>query len=211
MKFKGFEEKDFSLFEIMGFEERMEALKEQLRPKFYDLGDDLKDSLSAMVGEELFPHVAKHARRKTNPPNDSWVAWGMKRGYKMVPHFQVCVWSTHVLIQWGIIYEAKDKATFADNLLKHIEEVKREIPPHFQWYKDHTKPEGIPHSAMTKEDFETFANRLKNNKNGEVMVGHVILKEHALQMTPEQFIKEVLHTWEKLLFLHKLARKRYIL
>jgi len=206
MNFTGFEERDFSLFEIPGFQERMEVLKEQLRPKFYHLGEDLTDSLSAMVGEELFPHVAKHARRKTNPPNDSWIAWGMKRGYKMVPHFQVCVWSTHVLIQWGIIYEAKNKATFADNLLKHLEMVKKEIPAHFYWFKDHTKLEGILHSEMTDQDFETFTHRLKNNKNGEVMVGHAIPKETAVQILPEQFIEEVLLTWEKLLLLHKLAK-----
>ena len=75
MKFTGFEEKDFDLFLIDGLEARMEALIGQLRPKFYNLGDDVKEALSEITGEEMFPHVAKHARRTTNPPDDSWVAF----------------------------------------------------------------------------------------------------------------------------------------
>ena len=35
-------------------------------------------------------HVAKHARRSVNPPIDTWVAFAPnKRGYKMLPHFQI--------------------------------------------------------------------------------------------------------------------------
>lgn len=210
MKFTGFEEKDFDLFLIDGLEERMEVLIDQLRPKFYTMGEELKDKLAAITEEsETFAHVAKHARRKTNPPNDSWVAFageGGKRGYKMLPHFQITVWSTHVLVQWGIIYEAKNKQIFAENLLANLDEIKKSISSDYQWFKDHMKPEGITMKEMKDEDFQDFARRLKETKKGEIMVGKVISKEQALDMTPEVFYDVVIKTWENLNYLHRLAK-----
>jgi len=207
MKFNGFEQEDFDLFLVDGLEERMEILKAQLRPKFEVLGTELSQEVAVITGEEMFPHVAKHARRKTNPPNDSWVAIaGNKRGYKMMPHFQIAVWHTHVLIQWGIIYEAKNKEVFADNLLKNIKHVKENIPAHYQWSKDHMKPEGTIQSEMANKDFEDFAHRLKYNKNGEIMVGLNIPKEKAVEMSPKEFYQTVVDAWSKLNYLHTLAK-----
>lgn len=209
MKFNGFEKEDFDLFLIEGLEERMEVLINQLRPKFYTFGEDLSEELSYITETQMYPHVAKHARRKTNPPNDSWVAFASnQRGYKMMPHFQICVWNTHVLIQWGIIYEAKNKSTFADNLIEHLNEVKKTIPSHYQWSKDHMKPEGIVQCEMTNEDFEDFAKRLKHNKNGEIMVGLNIPVEEALKMSPEDFYELVIKTWKNLNYLHQLAKNK---
>lgn len=210
MKFTGFEEKDFNLFLIEGLEERMEVLIDQLRPKFYIMGEELKDKLTAITEEsETFAHVAKHARRKTNPPNDSWVAFageGGKRGYKMLPHFQITVWSTHVLIQWGIIYEAKNKQIFAENLLANLDEIKKTIPNDYQWFKDHMKPEGTPQGKMSDSDFKDFARRLKETKKGELMVGKVIPKAQALEMTPQDFYQTVVTVWDNLNYLHRLAK-----
>lgn len=208
MKFTGFEQADFDLFLIDGLDERMNALIHQLRPKFHDLGEDLREELSVITGEEMVPHVAKHARRKKNPPNDSWVAIASDkyRGYKMQPHFQIAVWHTHVLVQWGIIYEANNKMVFADNLAKNIKQIQKEIPSHFQWSKDHMKPEGTIQSDMTDKDFEGFAHRLKYNKNGEIMVGLNIPSEEAIAMTPKEFYDTVIDTWSKLNTLHRLAK-----
>lgn len=206
MKFKGFEQADFDLFQLEGFEERMEALIHQLRPKFYDLGEDLQSALGDIIGEEVFTHVAKHARRKTNPPNDSWVAWASnKRGYKMLPHFQVTVWNTHVIVQWGLIYEAKAKQVFGENMVKHIDEIRKQIPGEYHLFKDHMKPEGATLKSLTDEDLKEYARRLRENKNGELMVGCVIPRDEAIAMSPEEFHDTVLTTWSKLNYLHRLA------
>lgn len=207
MKFKGFEKEDFDLFLIEGLEERMSVLINQLRPKFYHLGDDLKNELGHIVGDEIFPHVAKHARRKTNPPDDSWVAFASnQRGYKMMPHFQICLWSSHVLIQWGIIYEAKNKKVFADNMLIHVEAIRKAIPHDYHFFKDHMKPEGVRLKDLTDGEIREYARRLKENKNGEIMVGKVIPKEEALVMSSKQFVEIVLETWMNLDYLHRLAK-----
>lgn len=124
----------------------------------------------------------------------------------MLPHFQIAVWHTHVLVQWGIIYEAMNKGIFADNLVAHLEEIKERIPGHFQWSKDHMKPEGTIQSEMSDKDFEDFAYRLKHNKNGEIMVGLNIPREQAIAMSPKEFYDTVIETWTRLNTLHHLAK-----
>lgn len=207
MNFNGFEQTDFDLFEIEGFQERMDALIKQLRPKFYDLGDDLKEEISLIVGEEMFPHVAKHARRKTNPPNDSWIAFGSSsRGYKMLPHFQITVWNTHVIVQWGLIYEAKAKQVFGENMVKHMDEIRKQIPGEYHLFKDHMKPAGVPLKDLTDDSLKEYARRLRENKNGELMIGRVITREDAIAMSPKEFYDTVLTVWKKLNYLHRLAQ-----
>src|SRR5699024_11327687 len=66
---------------------------------------DLED-VRAMVGSDMHLHIAKHARRTVNPPNDTWMAIaGNKRGYKKHPHFQVGLWDDHLFIWLAYIYE----------------------------------------------------------------------------------------------------------
>ena len=206
MKFTGFEENDFDLFLIGGLEERMEALIGQLRPKFHLFGDELKEDLSLITGEEMFPHVAKHARRTTNPPDDSWVAFAdAKRGYKALPHFQICVWHSHVLIQWGLIYEAKAKETFGKNMVSHINEIRKAIPGDYHFFKDHMKPKGTPLKDLSDDELKEYARRLVEVKKGELMVGRVLSREEAITMTPQAFYDEVLTTWKNLNYLHMLT------
>ncbi|WP_102347080.1 YktB family protein [Bacillus sp. Marseille-P3661] len=206
MEFTGFEKQDFDLFVIPGLEERMVKLKDQLRPKFDVLASILTDDLSILTGDPMFAHVAKHARRKTNPPDDSWVAFSSnQRGYKMLPHFQITLWSTHLLIQWGIIYEAKNKEIFAQNMIDNIGGIRNVIPDHFYWNKDHMKPYGEQQSKLSDQDLINIADRLRNNKNGEIMVGHILDREDAINMDPTEFINLTKSTWEKLNILHKMA------
>lgn len=206
MQFVGFTEDDFDVFAVEGLEPRMERLKATLRIKLQQLGDDLAPALSEMTGEQMYPHVAKHARRVTNPPNDSWVAWSQSsRGYKMLPHFQIGAWQTHAFIQWGIIYESKMKGHFAEQLIHHLEEIRKAIPGHYHWYPDHTNSKGYVHKDMADEDFERIANRLAKQKNGEVMVGVVVPREQAVKMEAAAFENLALETFRTLSPLYRLA------
>jgi len=77
---------DFNVFSIEGLEHRMNALQTKIQPKFQVIGEHISTYLSSRGTGEFFPHVAKHARRTVNPPNDSWVAFAAaKRGYKALP------------------------------------------------------------------------------------------------------------------------------
>lgn len=206
MQFTGFSSADFDVFAIEGLEPRMESLIAHLRVKLTQLGQDFEPILTAMVGEELFAHVAKHARRKTNPPNDSWVAWSKnKKGYKMYPHFQIGAWNTHAFIQFGLIYESPMKGVFAEQMLRHLDEIKQQLPPDTLWYQDHMNPHGLVMSEMEQADFERIAYRLANQKNGEVMIGTIIPRDEAIRLSPEAFVNRATEIFHTLAPLYKLA------
>ncbi|HEU4965188.1 MAG TPA: DUF1054 domain-containing protein [Bacilli bacterium] len=206
MNFTGFTDEDFDVFAVEGLEARMEALINHLRVKLTQLGDDLVPVLTEIAGEEMFPHVAKHARRTTNPPKDSWVAWSKnKRGYKMYPHFQIGAWETHAFIQFGIIYESPMKGVFAEQMLKQLDEIQKIIPGDTHWYPDHMNPKGYVQDEMTQADFERIAHRLANQKNGEVMIGRIVLREQAVAMSAADFLEHAVQTFRMLSPLYRMA------
>ncbi len=83
---------DFKIFDVNGFKPRMSEIRARVRPKLDAFGGSLAPSVSHSVGGEVFAHVARHARRTVNPPDDTWVAFGPDaRGYKKHGHFKIAV------------------------------------------------------------------------------------------------------------------------
>src|SRR6266511_1745455 len=92
MSFSGFTPADFKVFDIDGFKPRMDAIRTRIRPKLEAMGRDLLPDVTRIAGDAAFAHVARHARRTVNPPDDTWVAFALdKRGYKQHCHFKVAV------------------------------------------------------------------------------------------------------------------------
>src|SRR5207244_11733140 len=92
MSFPGLTPADFKVFDIDGFKPRMDAIKTRIRPKLEAIGRDLLPDVARIAGDTAFAHVARHARRTVNPPEDTWVAFALdKRGYKKHCHFKVAV------------------------------------------------------------------------------------------------------------------------
>ncbi|ERI06933.1 YktB family protein [Aneurinibacillus aneurinilyticus] len=199
-------EQDFAIFSVPGLEARMDALKETLRPKLDMLGQELTPFLSAETGDEMFYHVAKHARRTVHPPKDTWVAWACnKRGYKMLPHFQVGLWETHLFIWFAIIYESPVKPVFAERLEQEWGALKEAIPEHFVWSFDHTKPDTFPHSEMDDEKVNELIHKLKHVKKSEVLCGVTLSREQVAAMSAEELLKTVEATFYTLLPLYRLS------
>ncbi|GAK39751.1 DUF1054 domain-containing protein [Paenibacillus urinalis] len=199
-------EADFEVFEVPGLEPRMELLIERVRPKLEVIGAASAPFLRELCGEDMFVHVAKHARRKVNPPNDTWVAIANnKRGYKVYPHFQVGMFGTHAFVIFAIIYESSNKEVFAEALSRQFEEVAQNIPKHFYWSTDHMIPEGTHHEDMTKEDFQRMAERLKNVKKSEVLCGLRIDKNDPILLDGQKFGKTIEETFTALLPLYKMS------
>jgi uncharacterized protein YktB (UPF0637 family) len=210
MQFKGFTIEDFNVFSIDGLDHRMEALIQTVRPKLEQLGAYFSPTLSQMTGNEMFPHVAKHARRSVHPPKDTWVAFASnKRGYKMLPHFQIGMWGSHVFVWFAIIYEAPIKEEYGILLQKEWGNLKDKIPKRFVWSLDHTKPDVQKHSKLSDDDFENMFTRLQNVKKAEILCGITIDRERALEMSGQEFLEEVEKTFKKLLPLYKLSQKAY--
>lgn len=87
-----FSQADLEVFTLPGFDERMQAIRERIHPKLRELADELVEPLSQKAGEPLHAHVAKHARRSVNPPDDTWAAFGPgQRGYKKYPYLGIAI------------------------------------------------------------------------------------------------------------------------
>lgn len=204
--FTGWTDEDFAVFEVEGLEPRMDALKARVRPKFEAIGKELAPDLSAHFGEEFFIHVAKHARRTTNPPIDSWVSFATNpRGYKMMPHFEVGLWSTHAFIEFAVIYECVNKKQFGEKLVRHWSEIKRKVPSHIVWFEDHTKPKPIAHTEMD-DKIEEFTRKLIHNKNGEILAGIEIPRAEATAMSGQAFLDKARQTIYELEPLYRLFK-----
>lgn len=204
-QFQGFTDQDFNVFEIEGLDSRMEALIETIRPKLNELGQHFSQELSILSGDEMFPHVAKHARRTINPPKDTWVAFAPnKRGYKMMPHFQIGLWGTHLFIWYAVIYEAPAKAEIGKKFMKNIDFIQNHVPADFSWSVDHMQPGSQKHEDLTKEDLEMMFTRLQTVKKAELLCGVQIPREQAIKMSGDEFIKKVTDTFEQLMPLYKL-------
>lgn len=144
MQFTGFTPEQFAVFEREGFTDRMLGIRTLVRPALQALGQDLAPHLESLAGHPLYPHVALHARRRVNPPDDTWVAFGRsERGYKAYAHFAVGIGVEGVYVGLVIKDESDDRATLGRQLAKrpglglaackalegyHLAELKGEIP-----------------------------------------------------------------------------------
>ncbi len=181
--FSGFTASDFDVFSVPGLDPRMLALKERVRPKLSEIGNYMAPVLSNATGRTMYPHVAKHARRRTNPPNDSWVAFSKDaRGYKKWPTFMVGMWYTHLFVQFGVIYESPQKADFGRAVIRHYAEIRRELPSDFVLYLDHTRPDGTALSDVSRGDLLAAAERLIDRKQADLLFGLEIPRSVALLM-----------------------------
>ncbi|PYI54451.1 YktB family protein [Paenibacillus flagellatus] len=206
MTFPTFDASDFDVFAIPGLAPRMEALIERVRPKLTALGAELEPYLSVLCGEPMFAHVAKHARRTINPPQDTWVAWAnSKKGYKAHPHFQVGLWSTHLFVQFALIYESGQKETFARHLERKLDEVRRDIPGHFRWSTDHMQPESTPQDELGDEGFAALIDKLKRVKKAEALCGIRIERDDPLLSDPDKLAETVKRTFERVMPLYRMA------
>ncbi|MET3575823.1 DUF1054 domain-containing protein [Bhargavaea ullalensis] len=193
------EEKDFDVFAIDGLEARMEALISTVRPKLEALGVHYAHYFSSVLGEEFHPHVAKHARRKVNPPKDTWVAWSTSnRGYKALPHFQIGLFGTKVFVILALVYELPGKEMMADRMLADTE-LFDGLPEDFIVSGDHMSPESSPVHADGGDEVISLLERLKTVKKAEFLVGRHIAREEAVNLSEDEFLACAEDTFNRLL------------
>ncbi|MCL6637392.1 MAG: DUF1054 domain-containing protein [Alicyclobacillus sp.] len=185
MAFAGFTETDFDVFSVPGLAGRMAALKQHVRPKLEQLGQDIQTRMEQTWNIPMYAHVAKHARRTVHPPADSWVAWAEdKRGYKKHPHFQAGVWGTHAFAVFGLISESPLRPLFGRLLYARREEVVRLIPSDYVWLPDHTQPVGYMAAEVGADRLGELADRLIHVRSGELLVGIQSDREDVIRMGP---------------------------
>lgn len=156
MTFQGFKREDFDTFTIDGLDERMKAIQTRIQPKFQEMGLELVDYIAAQVGNEMYLHIAKHARRTVNPPKDTWLAIAdNKRGYKKHPHFQIGLFDDHLFMWLALIYELPNKQEIAKSFITSFEKIKQ-LPDNFVVSLDHMDKNSIPIQDLEMKHLERF-------------------------------------------------------
>lgn len=204
--FQGFSPEDFNVFAIEGLEARMEAIKSRIRPKFEYLGNHFSAYLSVKTGDEMVHHIAKHARRTVNPPDDTWVAWAAdKRGYKKHPHFQIGLWGTHLFVWFAVIYEAPFKEAIGKAFEESIDVIWKEVPPHFRWSPDHTLPESTPQAELGRDGLLRMFRRLQQVKKAEILCGITIDRHDPILSQGDKLLSVCEQTFDVLARLYRLC------
>ncbi|MCY0869943.1 MAG: DUF1054 family protein [Firmicutes bacterium] len=181
--FPTFGDEDFDVFAVPGLAPRMERLKAQVRPKLTQIGEHVAPRLSAAVGMQITPHVARHARRTVNPPADSWVAFAHDpRGYKKWPMFMIGLWQTHLFAACGVIYESPYRAAFAEAVLAHRAQLAEILPDRLRVIADHMRPESERYADVGAVRIGEMVERLTTRKHADLLFGVHVPREQATRM-----------------------------
>lgn len=192
---------DFDTFLMPGLAERMEAIQTNIQPKFQTLGTELTDFLQAKLGNEMHLHIARHARRTVNPPQDTWLAVAdNKRGYKKHPHFQVGLFDDHLFIWLALIYELDYKKDIAEKFLEEYDQLKS-LPDHYAISLDHMKKSTLTIGELELKDVERF----RDVKSAEFLVGLRLDPTDPRVADDKALLETVQDTFENIIPFYKLA------
>ena len=189
-----FTKKSFEVFEIAGLTPRMAAIRSIIQPEFAQLGNKLLTELSVnFPSENFYLHIAKHLRRTTNAPENTWCALSTKpRGYKMEVHFQLGIWQDYVFLYLSIIDQPKNQQRYAELLAEPS--LRNIVPKDFVLSKDHTKAEFFP---LT--DWSAAVERLGKVKKAEFELGRVWPAERFENQSSEVIFSEMMTTLKQLM------------
>jgi uncharacterized protein YktB (UPF0637 family) len=199
---------DFKIFEVKDFRPRMAELRARVRPKLNAFGASLAPAVGRSVGGEVFAHVAQHARRTVNPPDDTWVAFGPDaRGYKKHAHFKVAVSRSAVRFLFEIGPEHGDKRRWAGAWRKSapkVGPVLRRVK-HLAWFKnEHDEESAAPLADFTPEKLGELADELLRTRDGQLVMGRAVPAAEAARWTEAQYRAAALETFRALVPLYRL-------
>ncbi len=209
MAFTGFTPSDFKVFDVKGFQPRMTAIRAQIRPKLEALGGLLVPALAKATGGEAFAHVAKHARRTVNPPDDTWVAFGPdKRGYKKSCHFKVAISRRSIRFLFEVGPEFADKKKWAAAWKKHsarlVPALKRARG--LAWFKnEHDEEPATILADSSTEEIVQLGDELTRTRDGQFVLGRLVSESDAAKWGPDEYGKAAAATFEALAPLYRLG------
>lgn len=178
--FRGFAAADFDIFAIPGFDERLTALREQVRPQLLALGAALAPALSNASGLPFFPHAAQHARRTTNPPDDTWAALApSQRGYQRHAHFAIGLQLSGAYVRIVLKAGSDDKKTASAAIARLGRDLVADLPSGCFWYDSDHPVTGTRIEHVTDPDLMLTAARLEQRKTAAVAVGFELTRDEA--------------------------------
>jgi uncharacterized protein YktB (UPF0637 family) len=178
---------DFRVFDVGGFKPRMSEIRGRIRPKLEAIGHSLAPAVSRATGGPAFAHVARHARRTVNPPDDTWVAFCPDgRGYKKHCHFKVAVSRHCVRFLFEVGPEHADKKRWAS-----------------AWKRSAGKLGPVLRRVRGLAWFK-LADELLRTRDGQLVLGRAVPAEEAARWTEAQYRMAALETFRTLAPLYRL-------
>lgn len=169
-----FKDDDFNIFAVETLDERMQLIRGEIDQKFEQSAAVILPILNEQ-GQQWYAHIAKHLRRTTNPPDNTWVAFAPnKRGYKMMPHFELGIWADHVYLYLAVEENMKPKDT--QSIVKKMAAARKQVqglPSNFVLSADHMVNKSQPIVISVYDDMVA---RYANIKHSEVLIGVKLLR-----------------------------------
>ena len=199
----GFTPVDFEVFNVEGFNERMQQIYLHVRPKLLKLGEELTPALARKLHLEFFPHVAKHARRTVNPPPETWAAFGPSpKGYKRFGYLALCISAAGIHARAVVKAEADRRPEMGHLLKTRAAQLAKDFRgtalARYDKWDFHRIPEATTADA---ELFSTLSQSLEK-KSGGIDVGFGWHGKEALRLDRE----EVLDAFRELEPLYRVLR-----
>jgi uncharacterized protein YktB (UPF0637 family) len=199
---------DFKVFDADGFQPRMDGIRERIRPKLEAIGQRLAPALGQSLGSETFAHVARHARRTVNPPDDTWVAFGPDpRGYKKHCHFKVAISRRCVRFLFEIGPEHGEKAQWASAWRKNIAKlgpVLRRVKGLAWFGNEHDEEPAVSLADLEPEALVALGEVLVKRRDGQVVLGRAVPAGEAARWPEAQYRAVALETFRCLAPLYRL-------
>lgn len=167
-----FDAQDFDIFDEPTLSGRMTAIRDVIDPKFEQAAAVLLPIL-ATDGQHWTAHIAKHLRRTTNAPDNTWVAFAPnKRGYKMMPHFELGLWADHLYLYLAVEENMKPQQTpdIVAKLQRAREQV-AQLPAEYVLSADHMVNATQP---LTLAAYDDLVTRFAAVRHSEVLIGLTI-------------------------------------
>jgi uncharacterized protein YktB (UPF0637 family) len=201
---------DFKVFDVKGFQPRMGQIRARIRPKLETLGKSLAPAVARSVGGDTYAHVAKHARRTVNPPDDTWVAFAPdKHGYKKHCHFKVAISRHCVRFLFEIGPEHADKKRWAAAWKKNagkLSPVLRRVKD-LAWFKnEHDETPVAALGDMTPDALAELADEIVRTRDGQLVLGRAVTAEEASRWNEAQYRQAALDTFRALIPLYRLRQ-----
>ena len=134
--------------------------------------------MSRAIGAEAFAHVAKHARRTVNPPDDTWVAFAPdKRGYKKHCHFKVAVSRNAVRFLFEVGPEHDDKKRWAAAWKKNAPKlgpVLNRMKGLAYFKNEHDEQPAALLADLSVDELAALGDEALRTRDGQFVVGRVV-------------------------------------
>ncbi len=206
--FSGFTASDFKVFDIQGFQPRMEAIKTRIRPKLEAAGRELLPDVARIGEGEAFAHVARHARRTVNPPDDTWVAFaGDRRGYKKHCHFKLAVSRGAVRFLFEAGPEHVGKRHWVAAWKRHAPQLAPVLrrAKGLAWFKnEHDEEPAAILGDLSADEVARLADELTRTRDGQLVLGRVVPAAEAARWSSRDYARAARETFNVLAPLYRL-------